>query len=208
MLEVGKKIKELRQSKKLTQKSLAETLNVTPQAISKWERNESNPDIQTLLKLSDYFNVTVDEILGKRNKTFFDSLFFRMKGSKPMGNVNDKITEQLFEKQNERKKVVIFDIVFSFISDKGILQTQLLERKLDKLLKKENKETIIETYNSTKVDQYGWEADVILLTPTFGYAKEEIEKKFPETLVIEISKKDYGTLNVDILSDKIATYLR
>ncbi|MEG2601903.1 MAG: helix-turn-helix transcriptional regulator, partial [Carnobacterium sp.] len=48
MLEIGKKIKELRLSKKLTQKDLAKILNVTPQAISKWERNESNPDIQML----------------------------------------------------------------------------------------------------------------------------------------------------------------
>lgn len=187
---------------------MAETLHVTPQAISKWERNESNPDIQTLLKLSDYFNVTVDEILGKKNKTFLDSLFSKMKGSKPMDNVEGKATEQLLKKQSEEKKIIIFDIVFSFITDKGVLQTQMLERKLDNLMKKENKGIIIETYNSNKVDQYGGEADVILLTPTFGYAKEEIEKKFPETLVIAISKKDYGMLNVDVIYDKIAKYLR
>lgn len=40
MVEIGNKIKELRESKNMTQKELAEFLNVTPQAVSKWERNK------------------------------------------------------------------------------------------------------------------------------------------------------------------------
>lgn len=207
MPEIGGKIKELRQSKKLTQKDLAKTLHVTPQAVSKWERNESNPDIQTLLKLSEYFHVSVDEILGNKNKTFLDSLFSKMKGSKRMDNIEDKSTKPVLKKQRKEKKVIIFDIVFSFITDQGMLQTQMLERKLGALIKKENKEIIIETYSSNEVDQYGGEADVILLTPTFGYAKEEIDKKFSETPVIPISKKEYGMLTVDIIYEKISKYL-
>ncbi|MDT2751293.1 helix-turn-helix transcriptional regulator [Enterococcus thailandicus] len=39
IVEIGKKIKELRQSKEMTQKELAEILNVTPQAVSKLEQN-------------------------------------------------------------------------------------------------------------------------------------------------------------------------
>jgi len=79
MLDLGKNIKELRQSKKMTQKSLAKILNVTPQAVSKWERNESNPDIQTLISLSNYFNVSVDEILGRKRPTFLRLFFLKRK---------------------------------------------------------------------------------------------------------------------------------
>ncbi|MEI5994346.1 helix-turn-helix domain-containing protein [Candidatus Enterococcus mansonii] len=202
MLDVGKKIKELRLSKKLTQKALAKTLNVTPQAISKWERNESNPDLQTLLNLSHYFNVSVDDILGNKSQNFFDSLFSKMKGSKKMKKVQSVNSENVSVGEEE-KKVIIFDVVFSFITDEGLLQTQLLNRKLELLMKKKEKNITIETYNSNKVDLYGEQADIILLTPTFGYAKEEIEKKFPETPVIAISKRDYGILNTEKLYTEI-----
>ncbi|WP_440898057.1 hypothetical protein ACS127_02085 [Amphibacillus sp. Q70] len=61
----------------------------------------------------------------------------------------------------------------------------------------------MESYNSNKVDEMADQADLILLTPTLGFAKEEIEKRFPKTPVIAISKKDYGILN----ADKIVTHI-
>lgn len=47
----GEKIKEIRKNNKLTQKYLAEKLNVTYQAISKWERGLSLPDVMIIKKL-------------------------------------------------------------------------------------------------------------------------------------------------------------
>lgn len=41
MVEIGAKIRELREVKKMSQKDLADFLSVTPQAVSKWERNKS-----------------------------------------------------------------------------------------------------------------------------------------------------------------------
>ncbi|MBW9324602.1 helix-turn-helix domain-containing protein [Enterococcus casseliflavus] len=203
MLDLEKNIKELRQSKKMTQKSLARILNVTPQAVSKWERNESNPDIQTLISLSNYFNVSVDEILGRKRPTFFETLFSKMKGYQNMEKTGDLIKTKDSEEEKKWKKVVIFDIVFSFIADQGLLQTQALSRKLEMLMQKRGHKVLIETYNSNQVNQYGGEADLILLTPSFGYAKNEIEQNFPTTPVIAISKKDYGMLNVEKLYKEI-----
>lgn len=57
------------------------------------------------------------------------------------------------------------------------------------------------------METYGRLATVILLTPTFAYVKEELEKKFPEIPVIGISKKDYGTLNVENLYAEIIAVL-
>lgn len=207
MLEIGKKIKELRLSKKLTQKDLAKILNVTPQAISKWERNESNPDIQMLVTLSKYFNISVDDILGNKNENFFGSFISKIKGNKKMEKVTKKNQREDFENTENEKKVLIFDIVFSLISDEGQIQTQFLTSKLELLLKKSNEHITVKTYSTDKVDQYGAQADVLLLVPTFGYAKDELEKKFPGTPILVISKKDYGMLNVEELSNKIIDLL-
>lgn len=60
---IGDKIKLLRKKEKLTQAQLAKNLNVSAQAVSKWEKGISNPDIKTIVKISDFFGVTTDYLL-------------------------------------------------------------------------------------------------------------------------------------------------
>ena len=67
-LIIGKNIQELRQNKKMTQFELAQKLNYTDKAISKWERGESTPEPEVLLKLSELFNVTVDYFYHEEHK--------------------------------------------------------------------------------------------------------------------------------------------
>lgn len=68
-VDVGKFIFELRKERKLTQKELAQELNVTDKAISKWETGKCYPDIEMLEKLSVLFDVSINEILsGKKSK--------------------------------------------------------------------------------------------------------------------------------------------
>ncbi len=62
-MDIGNKIKTLRKAKKLTQEQLAEYLNLSPQAVSKWETGASCPDVDTLPKLAVFFGTTVDELL-------------------------------------------------------------------------------------------------------------------------------------------------
>lgn len=59
---IGKKIRELRKSKNVTQEQLAEVLSVSFQAVSKWENNNSTPDIELLPIMARYFGVTMDEL--------------------------------------------------------------------------------------------------------------------------------------------------
>ena len=61
--KVGALIKKLRTDNNLTQKELAEKLNVTFQAVSKWENGKSVPDIAQLHEISKLFNVDITEIL-------------------------------------------------------------------------------------------------------------------------------------------------
>ena len=62
---LGKRIMQLRKSKSLTQDQLAEQLGVTAQAVSKWENNQSCPDITLLPKLAEIFGVSTDALLGR-----------------------------------------------------------------------------------------------------------------------------------------------
>lgn len=65
--DCGKFIFELRKEKALTQKQLAEILNVSDKAISRWETGKGFPDVNSLVALSNFFGVSVNELLaGKR----------------------------------------------------------------------------------------------------------------------------------------------
>ena len=59
-------LKKLRKQRKLTQHDIAEALHISQTSVSKYERGESEPDIEMLIKMSDFFDVTVDEFV--RNK--------------------------------------------------------------------------------------------------------------------------------------------
>ena len=61
---LGERIAELRKKKGISQEELADVLLTSRQAISKWERGESDPDIGRLKDLAVYFNVSIDYLLG------------------------------------------------------------------------------------------------------------------------------------------------
>ena len=66
-LTLGKRIAMLRRQKGLKQDTLAEVLGVSPQAVSKWENDQTCPDISLLPKLAELLEVSVDELLsGKK----------------------------------------------------------------------------------------------------------------------------------------------
>ena len=60
MINLGNKIRELRKKKGITQEQLANALNLSPQAISKWEMGAGYPDVATLPVLAGYFGVSLD----------------------------------------------------------------------------------------------------------------------------------------------------
>ena len=65
--QIGKNIASYRKRIGLTQAGLAEKLNYSDKAVSKWERGESVPDVLTLWQLSELFDVTVNELLADPN---------------------------------------------------------------------------------------------------------------------------------------------
>ena len=68
-MTIGKRIALLRKEKGLTQEELASHMGVSPQAVSKWENDQTCPDISALPKLARLFGVTVDELLEGKEET-------------------------------------------------------------------------------------------------------------------------------------------
>lgn len=62
-MEVGSKLKKARIDSKLTQEKVAEEIQVSRQTISNWENEKSYPDIISVIKLSDLYNISLDELL-------------------------------------------------------------------------------------------------------------------------------------------------
>lgn len=63
ILNFGENLKRLRKERNLSQEQLSEMLNVSRQAISKWESNKTYPDIENLMLLRNIFNTTLDDLL-------------------------------------------------------------------------------------------------------------------------------------------------
>ena len=62
-IRIGANIARLRKQSRMTQAELAERLNYSDKAVSKWERAESMPDVLTLVQLAELFDVTVNDLL-------------------------------------------------------------------------------------------------------------------------------------------------
>ena len=66
MTSIGKTIAFFRKKKGMTQSELAEKMHVTDKAVSKWERDLSCPDVNTIAKLADILEVSVEELLNAK----------------------------------------------------------------------------------------------------------------------------------------------
>lgn len=88
---IGKFISTCRKEKGLTQMQLAEKLNITNRAISKWETGKSMPDVSIMLDLCDILGITVNELLSGERIA--------------MENYQKRAEENLMELQSKKEKV-------------------------------------------------------------------------------------------------------
>ena len=112
---IGKFIAELRKEKKLTQSDLAEKLNVSTNAVSKWERGLCLMDISLLKPLSEILGISVSELLkGKKIEKVDDNI------------INDTLTESanIYVKRAKKKiikKILISSVFFILLFFVGLL---------------------------------------------------------------------------------------
>jgi transcriptional regulator with XRE-family HTH domain len=64
-MEFSQRLKELRQSKKVRQKDLAELFNITPRTWRFYEAGKREPNIASLIKIADYFGISIDFLVGR-----------------------------------------------------------------------------------------------------------------------------------------------
>ena len=68
------KLKELREEKKISQNKLATELKINVMTYNGWEKEKTEPNIQNLIKLADYFGVSVDYLIGRKFNNEFGYL--------------------------------------------------------------------------------------------------------------------------------------
>lgn len=94
MILLGENLKGLRKKKELTQEQLAEILGVSPQAVSRWESGTTFPDITMLPTIANYFDVSLDDLMGMdniRDESAVEEIFKEYKINFSKGHVDKNI---------------------------------------------------------------------------------------------------------------------
>jgi len=107
----GENLKTLRTSRSISQKDLATELGFSFQNISKWERNESLPDIETLIEIAKYFATTTDALLGFASEVKFSTIEI------------DKNEVVIYQTYPETETLVTGKMVFAIDSESKIAGT-------------------------------------------------------------------------------------
>ncbi len=68
-IKIGAFLKELRKAKEMTQEQLAEKLNVSTRTVSRWETGSNMPDIDMLVEIADFYDVSIPEIIYGERKS-------------------------------------------------------------------------------------------------------------------------------------------
>ena len=76
----GRRLKKLRERRNLKSKELAEIFQLAESTISGYENGHRKPDMETLLKFADYFNVEINYFFGRDNKADGNLFFFDKEG--------------------------------------------------------------------------------------------------------------------------------
>lgn len=112
---LGRRIARLRLAKTATQERLANELNVSPQAVSKWENDINYPDISLLPDLARFLGVSVDELLSGANASTQESVSAQKSASEVVFVDSDKSTEIVEEPaEQENEDVATQSSGFSF----------------------------------------------------------------------------------------------
>lgn len=166
-IEIGNYIKKLRKEKRYTQKQLAEKLNVSFQAVSKWETGETLPDTSLLLTLANELNTSVERLLNggkiimKENtlisvKNIVDGFKYLLKVKDCFGEkstfwlglvegINKKMNMDLLDALQNHKDVLYTEVILQYINNENC---KVDIDEVRKYIKKEKYVALIERFNN------------------------------------------------------------
>ena len=194
--KVGNLIKKLRKDNNLTQKELADKLNVTFQAVSKWENGKSVPDIAQLRQISKLFSVDISDILDGEVKEKKKRILFII----PIAIllviiigivINNRVNFSF-------KKITTYDTNFSITGslaydDKGKIYIYITDIKTD--IKDDNK------YKTIKVSLYeNYKGNNIKIKDSNEIAHDSTIKDYLEQITFNID--DYKSSCSDLTKSK------
>ena len=166
-IEIGNYIKKLRKENGYTQKQLAEKLNVSFQAVSKWETGETLPDTSLLLILANELNTSVERLLYggkivmKENtlisvKNIVDGFKYLLKVKDCFGEkstfwiglvegINKKMNMDLLDALENHKEVLYTEVILQYINNENC---KVDIDEVRKYIKKEKYVALIERFNN------------------------------------------------------------
>lgn len=98
-MELGKKIKQLRLNKGITQETLANALGVSYQAVSRWENETTMPDISLLPQISVYFGVSIDELFEFTEDSRYKRIENMLNEKQSLADAEFESSKEFLEKQ-------------------------------------------------------------------------------------------------------------
>jgi len=107
-LSIGQRISLLRKQKNWSQVELSKKINASREIISRYERNESQPSIEMIVKIANAFNVTVDYLIGQSENSAFDK--------ETVSRIND------IQKMDSSTKNMLFNIIDTYIQNAKMKQ--------------------------------------------------------------------------------------
>ena len=130
MANFGTRLRKLRKENNLRQKDLAEKLNLAQTTIANYEKNARFPNQETLNDIADYFNISLDYLLGRSNQRIFPD----KNNSNDLTNIlnkeefidNNKLAKKYFEYILKGQKTKAIDLILSKIKkEKNIIDIYL-----------------------------------------------------------------------------------
>lgn len=133
---LGNKIKELRKSRGLSQIEFAKQLNVATGTVGNWEVDTRQPDYATLIRIADFFNVSVDYLLSRED--YYGNPYRKEENAVPAAPASsleenfireyrDLFSEksflayaQLYRMMDETQKIFVIGMIVGYLRDKGV----------------------------------------------------------------------------------------
>lgn len=103
-VEIAQRLAELRRERGFSQEGLAEQLGLSRQAVSKWERAESAPDMGNLIALADLYEVTLDELLRVSPEVADDVRFESQERAESVETEAAAAAERLWQRRRGPKR--------------------------------------------------------------------------------------------------------
>lgn len=211
---IGKRIAESRRSVGFTQEELANRLGVTPQALSKWEKGASSPDLVMLSSVCQILDVSADYLIGKNKKKIVEN-----------GNLllQDEIWNHLWDELQPLELMIGCDVVPVFMD--GNFTEKIVSLRVE--LAKESilmpivrvrdhsmlrsKEIMILAYQNVLYDEELATIDEKSLDYIIERLGEIVQKKYDEMLNIDLIKDlidslktTYPALVEDVVPEKLS----